>query len=548
MSDNKKKSLIAGGLASSAGIFLTKAISILYLSPFNAIIGNANSIYYSSAYSIYSIILDLSLAGLPFAIATMVSKYYAREDYKSVLLTKKLGTSVLAVFGFVCAVVFFTFAEPIALAINTQQDLTPEKLKIFVTVYRIIALAIFTVPLLSSYRGFFQGLREFKTYSFSQLLEQLSRVAFLLGMGALSVYVFNWGQLWAVYFAVLSTSVSAVVAIIHLTFFKRDVTNEVKELSEKQVGEGKDRKELLKEMFYFSIPFLINGLLGNSMNIFNTTFFQKIMDMRQIEDGETIKTLYNMIVLYANKLTSIPQVLAPGFSAAIIPFITIAYENKDWKSLRKNVLAAIDTVLYIGLPLCIFLCGISAEIYFVMYGYDNYQLGGEVLRWSSLIGFFGMLSPVVSSLMMAVRLRKKTMLSLVIGFIIKAALMYPFVYYFGYSGTITSSAIVSAVIISINVYFMRKEYHIKFSQSLKRFIGMLLGAAAMLLSFWLLKLIGFEVVDSNRFIALIKLGVYGVVGLVAYFGVTTFIQLPQVIFGLEPKEVLTKITGKFKRS
>jgi uncharacterized membrane protein YhiD involved in acid resistance len=37
MTDRRKQSIIAGGLTSSAGIFLSKALGILYVSPFTAL-------------------------------------------------------------------------------------------------------------------------------------------------------------------------------------------------------------------------------------------------------------------------------------------------------------------------------------------------------------------------------------------------------------------------------------------------------------------------------------------------------------------------------
>jgi O-antigen/teichoic acid export membrane protein len=58
--------------------------------------------------------------------------------------------------------------------------------------------------------------------------------------------------------------------------------------------------------------------------------------MFMISDNETqIKLLYTMIMFTTNKLTSIPQVLAPGFSIAIIPFITASYERNDMIEVRR---------------------------------------------------------------------------------------------------------------------------------------------------------------------------------------------------------------------
>ena len=52
---NKKQSMIAGALISSAGIFVAKFIGLFYAVPFNTLLGNeANVAMYGVAYNIYS--------------------------------------------------------------------------------------------------------------------------------------------------------------------------------------------------------------------------------------------------------------------------------------------------------------------------------------------------------------------------------------------------------------------------------------------------------------------------------------------------------------
>lgn len=57
----------------------------------------------------------------------------------------------------------------------------------------LISFALFFVPILSSLRGFYQGLKHMEIYSLSQVLEQLVRVGFLLSFSAFAVYVLNHG-------------------------------------------------------------------------------------------------------------------------------------------------------------------------------------------------------------------------------------------------------------------------------------------------------------------------------------------------------------------
>ena len=83
MSSNTKKSIIAGALVSSAGIFFSKLIGLLYSIPFNDILGSSvNVLYYGMTQTWYMYLLSVCQAGFPFAIASLVARYVSKGDYE----------------------------------------------------------------------------------------------------------------------------------------------------------------------------------------------------------------------------------------------------------------------------------------------------------------------------------------------------------------------------------------------------------------------------------------------------------------------------------
>ena len=96
--ERRRKSIIISGLIGSAGIFLSKFIGLFYAVPFSAILGSdLNSAYYGVAYQLYSYLLNICTAGFPFAIATLVAKYMAHDDYVTTLVVKKLSSALMCV-------------------------------------------------------------------------------------------------------------------------------------------------------------------------------------------------------------------------------------------------------------------------------------------------------------------------------------------------------------------------------------------------------------------------------------------------------------------
>ena len=71
---NHKSSLLMGGLIGTAGMFIAKMIGLLYSIPLSSILGSDVLMsYYGTAYRVYSYILNVFTAGIPFAICTMVA-------------------------------------------------------------------------------------------------------------------------------------------------------------------------------------------------------------------------------------------------------------------------------------------------------------------------------------------------------------------------------------------------------------------------------------------------------------------------------------------
>lgn len=545
MGKDKKQSLIAGALTSSAGIFISKALGLLYVVPFTAIAGEANMTFYSAAYTYYDILLSVCSAGIPFAVAAMVAKYSNNEDYRTVILVRRLSMSLMLLSGFVMAVFFVLVSGPLAASVLGAEK-TPQDAAILKNVFMVLSLAIVCVPFLSSFRGFYQGLKELKSYAFSQVLEQLTRVVMLLGLGAFCVYVLKLNTISAIYMAVFSTSLAAAAAIVYYLGYDRRHYQPIKELARKQKKPAKDVKDLFQELLMFGLPYLITALLGNSMNIINTNFFIGTATSAG-SSYEDAKLALGIIQMQCNKLTSIPQVLALGFSTGIVPYVTIALENRNFKELRKNVLDCLDTVLYIGTPLCFCLFALAAPIYYIMYGKGNLELGSEMLAWSSLLALTGTLSPICSSMMMSLRFRRQSIFYLLIGFVVKAAAFFPLVRYTGFSGAITSSVMTSIVIIYLNLHLIHKKYKVNYGRVWRRLLIIVIGLIAMNGCFVLLRWAGLTVVDASRTIGVAQLAVYGILGMLTYFITTAFFRLPQHIFHMSLPSMMNKITRRLAR-
>ncbi len=541
---SKKQSIIAGGLISSAGIFVSKLIGIIYVIPFNAILETgANQTYYGVAYQIYSYILNVSIAGFPFAIATLVAKYSSRNDYKTSLFVKKMASSVMLVLGFISMVFLMLFAKPFA-ALMISQNATENEIMIMRNVLILISFALFFVPILSGIRGFYQGLKEMEVYALSQVLEQISRVIFLLGASAIAVYIFGQQRIWAVYFGVISTSISAILAIIHMKFYDRKRMKEIHKLTRnQQVVHNQDKKAIFQELVLIAFPYLLVAVLGYSYSIINLIFLPR--GLAQHGDVLQSDAIIGAITLGVNKLMSIPMILAPGFSAAIIPYITTAIAKKNKKLVQKHIRDCVDSVLYIGIPISFCLFAFAKPIYYVLYNPgENLELCSQVLAWYSIEALIGTIAPIFTILMMSADLRKQNIQNQVIGVTLKVILTYPLIAWLGFPGAVLSTLFSMGVFVLLDVYAIWKHHQIPWRYTLRKMIFILMGVFTIALVAFGMRQLGFNGVEVGRIQAMIELGISGLLAIIAYIAVTSYFQLPQMIFHIDFANILERVKRK----
>lgn len=539
MSKRVKQSFIAGALTSSAGVFISKFLGLFYIVPFTAMATQPNMHFYSAAYSLYDTMLMICSAGIPFAVSAMVAKYISREDYKTALLVRRLSMGLMLFSGFMMAMILVMFSGPFA-EFSSSQTATQENIDTLQNVICFLSLSLVLVPFLSAYRGFYQGLKDFISYGFSQTLEQLVRILMLLGLGAICVYVFKMDNIWAVRMAVFSTGLAALVTIGYFVLHDRHGYTDVKQMADVQESQPVDKKELLKEMAAFGLPYMMMSILGNSMNIINTLFMQ-----RELSDvsAEMAQLYYSIVQTNCNKLTSIPQVLAIGFSTGIVPHLTTNLEQKDFRQLKINVLSALNTVCYIGLPLSFCLFALARPIYTLMYGSTYADIGTEALMYSALLAVTGTISPITTSMMMSLRYRRRCLEFLAIGFAVKTVTFFLLIRWFGYTGAITSSALCGLSVIVMNLSYIKRKFNISFKGFFRNLFVIVIGLISMNGAFVVLRWLGLDGVGSSKIMAIVQLGIFGISGVFVYFMTTAFFQLPQRIF----KMSLGKIARKLKR-
>lgn len=535
-----KKSFIASSLTTSAGIFITKLIGLFYIVPFKAIVGQQDMIYYSAAFDYYTILLQICSAGIPFALAALVAKYLSKNDYKTVILVRILATSLLMVSGFVMAVLFIGFSGPLAARALGGISYSANELAAMQNSFVILAMALFLVSVLYSYRGYYQGAKEMQQYSLSQVIEQFVRVGFLLGAGWFVVYILHLPKIVYIYTAVGGTGVGAMVALLQFMNFDRKHFRDVQQKAKRQSTNSVAIKELIREFVMYVIPFLLSSILANSQVLVNTNFFVSVMEGLGMQHSQATMLL-SIIQTNCDKLTSIPQVIGNGFAAGAVPFITVSLVHADWQGLRKSLEDCLGTVFYIVIPVCVSMAALSGPIYYIMYGAKELEYGQVALFWSSILAFGTTVTPVLLSILLSLKMRRHTLIYFLIGFLVKVVTFYPCCYLFGYSGAIISSILCEITFIALSIYKIQKTYPVRVKNMIIRLLKIIICCFAMNGIYVIVCWIGIDPTQYPRLLAIVLVGMIGSLGMGVYFASSELFRLPKSIFHRDLRGMFNRI-------
>ncbi len=538
----KKNTLLRGVLTGSFGIFVSKFLGLLYIIPLNYLAGENNISFYSIAYTYYGMLLNICSAGIPFALASMVAKYAAKNDYQTIKLVRKIATSIILALSFL-VLVFFIILVPLNSKYLLGANSNAQDIKYLQISFLLLSSAIILVPFLSTIRGYYQGLKEMGIYAFSQTIEQLVRVLMIVILGFIFVKILNFPNIFSIYSAIFAATLGAFASIIYI-YYKTNKIN--KEIELKTVNSSKTTiltKDVIKELFEIGLPFIGVSFLTMIGPIINSNFFIRYATSVGV-DYTTAKLVLGIYQVNVSKITAIPTVLTIGYSAGLVPYLTEVYEQGNSNLLKQYIYDILNSINYIIVPLALMFLLLSKPIYYLFYGSTNILLGSEILFYSSILIYIDTLSPIITSIMITLKMRKNTIILMIISGIVKFISFFILIKYFGYNGIIYSSFLSIFTTFILGLYLLKIKFNLEYTKIVVNFLKVLFSSITINAIFVLLKFIGFDFNYTNRFTIFLQLAVYGILGILIYIFCGEILNINQDIFKKSFKELIIEIKNK----
>ncbi len=407
----RKHSFVISAIILALGGFFAKGIGALYKIPLTNILGSNGMGLYYLVFPIYSLIMTFCSSGISVALATEVAKCRkVRHKYnEQKLLRVALVLSFVLSLFFTLIVVFLS--RPLALAqgnINAYAG------------YIAISPAIILSSIISTLRGYFQGIENMIPTTISLIVEQIIKLTLGLVLAkALCVY----GIQYAVLGAILGVTISEIIALIIIAvnfftysgqldynyrnkFYKRRRAAIVKSLlkgkkiftkqakfaqsnlketdKEKHVSQSFKVKNCnIYKCLSQDVRLTSNGAIRRILKItIPSTFASLVIPVATMLDSFMIinllinvgyssalsTSLYGLSGGVVQSLISVPIILIAAVSTALVPSLSGIVARNDTNEIKHKVGFFIKLTWILAIPMFVLIFAFSKDILSFLYG------------------------------------------------------------------------------------------------------------------------------------------------------------------------------------
>lgn len=385
-----------------------KVIGAVYRIPLANLLGSVGIGKYQLIFPLYSLMLSISVSGIPVAISKLVSEYNSKKMFGDVKRLVRLSFLYLTAVSIVCVALVFVCAKFIA---RIQGNF-----EIYLCYYGI-APAILFVALLSVFRGYFQGQLNMTPTALSGLIEQFGRLFFGLFLAKKFI---KFGVIYGVLGAVIGISVSELFALIFLMIYylcsKRKMLKEESKLS---------RKEISKSLIQTALPITVGGLASPITSIIDSFLVVNLLIFTGFSSSYAT-SLLGLQSGIVDPLINIPIVIAVSIASSILPNLTDVYVKNDTSEVKKLIEKAFQITLSVSIACAI--CYVIFGRQILEFLYSKTLLEEELVISTKLLFLGGVnliflsLVYVSASILQGMGKQKQAAKSILLGSVVKIVL------------------------------------------------------------------------------------------------------------------------------
>ena len=357
-----KSELIRGAASLSLAALLVKILGVAYKIPLSHILGDDGMGYFNTAYTVYTFFFLLCTAGVPKAIAILISENSKSKNSSTGALLKTAKHTFI-ITGTALAVLFAFTAFPIS-------GLIGNKRAAFAMI--TIAPAIPFIAGASVYRGSLNGYMRFGTVAISQFIEAALKLILGLAISAIGIH-HNLPSEHIAAGAVSGITWGSIITYIYLAISSKKV------IKVKNAGQScKFNKSLLNKIFRISLPTTLSSGVMSLVNIIDLTLIMRGLEKAGYTDSLSTMLYGNYTTLAVPMFNFILSVVT-SICVSALPILTEISISKSEKRFENSLVFASKLVAFFALPATILFAFLPYEILVILFDRGSVALGAALL-------------------------------------------------------------------------------------------------------------------------------------------------------------------------
>ena len=325
MAEKKKNILLQGGILSGAGI-ITKIIGFYYRIFLNNEIGASGLGMYQLVFPVFVMGLAICSVGIQTSLSRMVAANENNYNYCIKILYTAIFYSCLL--SFIVMAICYFYADFIAMHFIKNASCAP--------LIRILSFSFIPASIHSCISGYCYGKEKTGLPSFSQLIEQVSRVVavyLLFKLPIDKVDVVMWGL-------VIGEAFGALISIKYIFIEKSKVTSANKV--------SVNILSLSKNLFAQAVPLTFNRIGTNFLQSIEAIIFPILLCRYGYSNDEALSFL-GIITGMALPLLLFPSALTNSLSVLLLSDVANSKAKKNTMQIRKTIEYTIECTTLIGI-------------------------------------------------------------------------------------------------------------------------------------------------------------------------------------------------------
>ena len=480
---DQSANFVSGAIWMTLGSIFSRILGAIYIIPWAAWLGaeytQANTLY-SVGYKPYSLFLAIATAGFPSAIAKLIAHYHSKHEYQAAQKIFRYSLIVMLATGLVSGGILFALAPVLAAQSPT---INPEGATF---VIRSLVPALLILPVMSLFRGYFQGFNDMKPTAISQIIEQVARVVYLLAATYAIMKVYSGDVTQAVVHSTFAAFIGALLSLVYLGILYARYIPKLKGL----LAASKDRVVIdfatsFKLMIRDSIPFVLLGSGIIIAQLIDTYTFSQIMQATSPLLLVEISELYGTLSLDVDKLMMIIISLAVAMATSAVPAVTSLYAKGDVRATSHLVQRIMTIFLFVMLPASFGMMAIADNVYHLFYA-EGSPAGPALLMTGAVSSIFLGSYTVLSTILQSMDYRRLAIRYLLVGIVVKAITQYPLVALFYAHGALLATLLAFLVASVLMFFELNRRLHFNYRRFVNDTLAILIVTALMLVltSLW----------------------------------------------------------------